>query len=367
MECFGRQGQTELTQDGLRRLRIEAPDEQSYRRVRQRWDGIAKPLDGLGRMEELIARIGAITRTADVALRKKALLILCADNGITEEGVSQCSASVTRAVACSMGKGESPAGRMARAAGAVSIPVDIGMLGQEPVEGVLDRKVRCGTENFRKRPAMERQEALCAIGTGIALVRELRDKGFDLLALGEMGIGNTTTSSAVAAALLGRSAEETVGRGAGLDDAGLERKRCVIREALETYGLYRADALTVLRTVGGLDIAGLAGACIGGALFHIPIVLDGVISLTAALAAERLVPGTREYLLPSHLGREPAAAWLLRELGMEPVLHADLALGEGTGAVMLFPLLELTLSVYGSGATFSGIQVEQYRRWEKEQ
>lgn len=177
-----------------------------------------------------------------------------------------------------------------------------------------------------------------------------------------MGIGNTTTSSAVTAALLQCGAEEVTGRGAGLTDQGLARKQQVVRTALETYDLWHADAFTVLQTVGGLDIAGLTGMCIGGALWHVPIVLDGVISMAAALVAERLFPGVREYLIPSHLGKEPAVVKLADALQLSPVIHAGMALGEGTGAVMMFTLLDMAMSIYGQSATFSEIKVEQYRR-----
>ena len=194
---------------------------------------------------------------------------------------------------------------MAQSIGAETIPVDIGINSEESIPGVLDRKVRPGTRNFLKEPTMTEEETVRAIVTGIELVQDCKEKGYGLLATGEMGIGNTTTSSAVTAALLQCEAEEVTGRGAGLTDQGLTRKQQVVRTALETYDLWHADAFTVLQTVGGLDIAGLTGMCIGGALWHIPIVLDGVISMAAALVAERLFPGVREYLLPSHLGKEP--------------------------------------------------------------
>ena len=209
---------------------------------------------------------------------------------------------------------------------------------------------------------MTEEETVRAIAAGIELVRDCRERGYRLLATGEMGIGNTTTSSAVTAALLQCEAEEVTGRGAGLTDQGLTRKQQVVRTALETYDLWHADAFTVLQTVGGLDIAGLTGMCIGGALWHMPVVLDGVISMAAALVAERLFPGVREYLIPSHLGKEPAAGKLADALHLSPVIHAGMALGEGTGAVMMFSLLDMAMSIYGQSATFSEIEVEAYKR-----
>lgn len=186
---------------------------------------------------------------------------------------------------------------------------------------------------------MTEEEALQALSVGIDLVRECKDKGYQLIGTGEMGIGNTTTSSMLVAALTGRTAEEVTGRGAGLNDAGLLRKQQVIAQALEKYEkeIRSEHALSMLAAFGGPDIAGMAGVCIGGALYHVPVVLDGLISSVAALVAERIVPGVREFVLPSHLSKEPAAKWIAEELKLHPVIDAGLGLGEGTGAVMLFP------------------------------
>lgn len=206
-------------------------------------------------------------------------------------------------------------------------------------------------------------EAIGAIFTGIEIVEDCKQKGYHILATGEMGIGNTTTSSVMAASLLGCKADEVTGRGAGLCDEKLRHKRQIITEAIEKYKLYEAKPLKILETVGGLDIAGLAGVCIGGGIFHVPVVLDGLISMTAALLAERLVPGTVQYLIPSHKGKEPAVERLMRELRLEPVIDAGMALGEGTGAVMMFPLLDMALRVYRGRTLFSDIQVKPYERY----
>ena len=209
---------------------------------------------------------------------------------------------------------------------------------------------------------MTEKEVIEAIAVGIDLVFDCKDAGYNVLATGEMGIGNTTTSSAVAAALLKCEVSMVTGRGAGLSDAAFTHKMQVISDAIQKYDLYHADALTVLMTVGGLDIAGLAGLCIGGALCGMPIVLDGVISMVAALLAERIVPGTKAYLIPSHKGKEPAMEVIANELGLEPVIDGKMALGEGTGAVMMFALLDMALSIYQDRTTFEDIQVEQYQR-----
>lgn len=357
----------EKTADALRKLSLDAPDQNVYEAVLKNWDGIAKPLDGLGTFETLTAQIGAILGTDQIANLKKAVIIMCADNGIVAEGVSQSGQEVTTAVVRQMAKGASAVGRMAALAGVDTIPVDIGMKEAERIPGVVCRKIRCGTKNFRMESAMTEDEAVRAIWTGIEMVSDCRQKGYRILATGEMGIGNTTTSSAVAAALLHCDVDSMTGRGAGLSDERLLQKKRVIAEAIEKYGLYEADPLRVLQAVGGLDIAGLAGVCMGGGIFHIPIVLDGVISMTAALLVERMLPGTRRYLIASHKGKEPAVEKLAAALQLEPIIDAGMALGEGTGAVMMLSLLDLALSVYGGKTSFADIQVEQYQRYGKKQ
>lgn len=353
------------TRKELGALRVHPPDRAVYEAVLGQWDRIAKPLDGLGRFEKMTARIGAISGSYRFDISPKAVIIFCADNGIVEEGVSQSSQKVTAAVAGRMGRGESAVGKMASQNGVTTLPVDIGINGQGGIEGLLDRKIRRGTRNFLREPAMTEEETVGAVSVGIDLAYDCKAAGYKLLAVGEMGIGNTTTASAVTAALLGCPVEEVTGRGAGLDDESLLRKRRIIRDALEKYRLTEAEPLDVLCTVGGLDIAGMAGVCLGGALCGLPVVLDGVISLSAALLAERIAPGTSEYLLPSHRGKEPAAGRLLDALGLEPVIYGEMALGEGTGAVMLFALLDTVMPVYREGLDFADLQIAPYERYEK--
>ncbi|MBQ9120432.1 MAG: nicotinate-nucleotide--dimethylbenzimidazole phosphoribosyltransferase [Lachnospiraceae bacterium] len=363
MECSEKPVWTDFTKEALRTLQITAPNEKVRRQVQKNWDMVAKPLDGMGSFETLTAQIGAIQGTDQMDISKKAVIIMCADNGIVEEGISQSGQEVTAAVAEEMVRRESSVCKMAAIIGADIFPVDIGINRTEPIPGMVQKKVRCGTRNFRKEPAMTEEETVRAILAGIDMVAECKCTGYSIVATGEMGIGNTTTSSAVTAALLRCAAEKVTGRGAGLSDEKLVHKQQVIADAIGKYDLHEADAFEVLKMVGGLDIAGLTGVCIGGALFHIPVVLDGVISLAAALLAERLVPGVKAYLLPSHKGKEPAVTMLLQKLELEPVIDGRLALGEGTGAVMMLALLDMTMSVYGNRTTFADIQVEQYQRY----
>ena len=330
---------------------IEEPDKKIGQEIKANWDRLAKPLDGLGEFEGLLARIGAILGSPEIDIAKKAVIVMCADNGIVAEGISQSGQEITAAVTENLGKRNTSVCKMAKVVGAEIFP------------GVISRKVKKGTNDFLLKPAMSEREAMQAVRVGMELVKECKEAGYTLLGTGEMGIGNTTTSAAMAAALLSVPPEIVAGRGAGLSDEGLVRKRQVISEALEKYQLRETEPMRILCSVGGLDIAGLCGVFLGGAKYHMPIVADGVISAVAALTAERLCPGTKEFIIPSHKGKEPASELLMRELGLSPVLDAGLALGEGTGAVMMFSLLDIAMSLYETGATFGDFKIEEYHRF----
>ena len=211
-----------------------------------------------------------------------------------------------------------------------------------------------------KEPAMTYEEAVQGIEAGIEMVRRLKEQGYRLIATGEMGIGNTTTSSAVASVLLDRPVEEMTGRGAGLSGEGLKRKIDAIKKAVKLNEPDPSDPVDALAKVGGLDIAGMAGLFIGGAAYRIPVVIDGFISCVAALVAQRICPLTRDYMIASHVSKEPAAAAILKALGKEAVLHGEMCLGEGSGAVALFPFIDMGLAVYESMSTFEDIKVDQY-------
>lgn len=353
-----------LTREELEHLKIEPPDAALYREIKKRWDAVAKPLDSLGAFEGLLSRIGAINEDVTLDIGKKAVIAMCGDNGIVEEHISQSGQDVTAKVAAAMGRKTSSVCRMAAVAGADVIPVDVGISKEQEIPGVLPRKVAYGTRNFLKEPAMTEEETLRAIEIGMELAADCKANGYRLLATGEMGIGNTTTSSAMAAALLSCPVEDITGKGAGLSDAGLHHKIQVIKQGLEQHGLKSHETFRILSTVGGLDIAGLVGVFLGGAVSHVPIVIDGVISAVAALTAERLAPGVKDYVIPSHKSREPAAARILEELGVRPVIDGDLALGEGTGAVMMFGLLDTACALYGERTTFADIEMEPYQRFE---
>ena len=353
-------------------IRIDPFDRDTYDEIKSRWDRVAKPLDSLGLFEEMTARIGAVQGSADIDISKRAVIMMCADNGVVEEGISQSGQDVTAAVASWMGRGESSVCKMAKTCGVDTIPVDVGINMDGSPAGVIGRKVMPGTRDLAKEPAMTEDECMQAINAGIDTVCDCSIDAYKLLAAGEMGIGNTTTSSALAAALMGLDIDQVTGRGAGLGNAGFERKKQLIADALARYvpddDIDRESpefTMEMLSAVGGLDIAAMAGIFIGGAIYHIPVIIDGFISAVAALVAERLAPGCNKCMIASHCGREPGMKYILDKLGLKAVINADLALGEGTGAVMLIPLLDAALALYSDGLVFEETEVGQYEHFEK--
>ena len=342
---------------------IKPADKQAYEACVTRFNAVAKPVGSLGKLETLLERVAAIYGDPFIDVDKKCVLVFCGDNGVLAQGVAQSTSDVTTAIGRSMAAGTASVCVMAKACGADVFPIDMGM--KEKVAGLLDRRLGDGTEDISRGPAMSRAAAEQGILTGMELVRQRREEGYRIIATGEAGIGNTTTSSAIASVLLGRPVEEVTGRGSGLSDEGLLRKQQAIKTAIQINQPNATDPLDVLSKLGGFDIAGMTGAFLGGALYHVPIVMDGFISAVAALLAVRLCPAVRDYVLPSHITAEPAGVMLMEELGFAPLIHGDLRLGEGTGAVALFPMLDLAAAVYHHAATFTDIKVEAYKPWAR--
>lgn len=340
--------------------KIKPPDIHSAELAEMRWSKIAIPLDSMGLLKKAVVSVAGMQRKSDVCIDKRAVIVMCADNGVVAEGVTQTGQDVTAVVAENMTRNASSVCIMSKIAGADVIPVDIGIC--RPVcDGVLDRCVmRGGTHNMAERPAMSAQDCERAIMVGAELAFELKAQGYTLLATGEMGIGNTTTSSAVASVLLKRPAEEMTGRGAGLSTQALKRKISIIKKAIDLHSPDPQNAIDVLSKVGGLDIAGLAGVFLGGAACGLPVLLDGFISSVAALAAEHVCPGSKRYMLASHVSKEPASAIVLDALGLEPLINAQMRVGEGTGAVAAMPLLDMAIAVYKEMGTFGDINIEAY-------
>lgn len=339
--------------------------QEAMEQSKKRWGKIAKPLHSLGKLEDAVVQMAGIFGNAEYKLEKKGLVIFCADNGVVKEGVTQTGQEVTAIVAKNFTEHAASVCFMAEAAGVDVYPIDIGMISD--VDGVTapEYKVMYGTHNFAEEPAMSREEAERAILVGIQLVEKLAKDGYQILATGEMGIGNTTTSSAVLSVLLGKNPKEVTGRGAGLCNDGLERKVGAIQKGIELLKPNTKDPIDVLAKVGGLDIAGMTGMFLGAAIYRIPVVIDGLISSVAALCAISIIPEVKNYLLPSHRSAEPAGGMVLEALGYEPFLDCRMSLGEGSGAVAIFPLLDMALSVYHQMHTFEEIQVEQYEDFEQ--
>ena len=344
---------------------ITPPDETARAAAHTHWASLAKPLGGLGALETLLEDAAALTGTAQFDFSRRAVAVLCADNGVVAQGISQTDQSVTRAVAENLAARRTSACRMAQAAHCDVLPVDLGIAGA-PVPGVRDCRIAAGTADFTKGPAMTRAEAVEAIGRGIALTRQLAAEGYGLVATGEMGIGNTTTSSAVAAVLLGQPVEVMTGRGAGLSDEGLARKIVVIHRGIAKNQPDSADALDVLAKLGGFDIAGLCGVFLGGALEGVPVLADGFISCVAALCAVRLCPAAAKAVFASHCSTEPAAKLVLDALNKKALITAGLHLGEGTGAVAAIPLWDMALAVYDGCYSFEEGGIEAYTPQEGE-
>lgn len=331
---------------------ITPPDEAARAAAHAHWAGLAKPLGGLGALETLLEDAAALTGSAALDVSRRAVLVLCSDNGVVAQGVSQTAQSVTRAVAENLAARRTSVCQMARTAHCDVVPVDMGMAG-DPVPGVADCRIAAGTADFTQGPAMTRAQAVEAVGRGIRLVQEQKAAGVQLLATGEMGIGNTTTSSAVAAVLLGQPVERMTGRGAGLSDEGLARKVDAICRGILRNKPDPTDPLDVLAKLGGFDLAGLCGVFLGGALEGVPVVMDGFISGVAALCAVRLCPAAAKAVFASHCSSEPAARLVLDALGKAPLLTAGLHLGEGTGAVASIPLWDMALAVYEGCYSFA--------------
>jgi len=339
--------------------KIRPVDAAAMAAAKQHWDGLGKPLGSLGRLEKALIQIAGIQRTGDVHIDRKALVIMCADNGVVEEGVTQCGQEVTATVAENFLDEKSCVAIMCRRAGTKICPVDIGMAVDTP--RVEKRKIAYGTKNMAKEPAMTREQAVAAIEVGIAKAEELHAQGYEILATGEMGIGNTTTSSAMTAVYLGLDVETVTGRGAGLSSHGLQRKIHAIKQAIAVNQPDPEDPLDVLAKVGGLDIAGMCGLFLGGAAQQMPVVMDGFISQVAALTAVRLVPECADYILASHVSEEPGANILLKALEKDAFLTCGMRLGEGSGAVALFPILDFASDIYHKMSTFVQADIVEYQ------
>lgn len=333
---------------------IPALDSGAEAVARARQQTLTKPPGSLGRLEELSIRLAAITGNPRPSVTRKAVIIMAADHGVTAEGISAYPAAVTPQMVLNFLRGGAAINVLARQADAHVVVVDIGVDADfESYPELVRRKIARGTQNMARGPAMTREQAEAAINVGIEIVNAEVARGLDLIATGDMGIGNTTASSAIVAALTGEPVSKTTGRGTGVDDAGLARKIAVIERALAVNQPDANDPLDVLSKVGGLEIAALVGVIVGGAANRVPVVIDGFISGAAALVAARLEPRVKPYLIAAHRSVEAGHQVVLDQLDLHPLLDLNLRLGEGTGAALAFHLIEAAVRALNEMTTFA--------------
>lgn len=332
--------------------------------ARKRLDNLTKPQGSLGRLEELSMQICGITEKEKPSLRNKVIFTLAADHGVTEEGISAYPKEVTAQMVYNFLNGGAGINVLAAHAGAKVVVVDMGVGEKLKVKGkklkdFRDKKIAYGTKNMARGPAMTKEEALRSITAGIEVFEEELPKGIDIIGTGEMGIGNTTASSAITALFTKRPIEELVGRGAGLDDAGLMHKIEVIKTVLKVNKPNPLDPLDILAKVGGFEIGGLCGIILAAASHKIPVVIDGFISGAAALTAYGISPAAKEYMIAGHCSQEIGHRVILEHLGLKPILELNLRLGEGTGAALGINICEAALKILTRMATFKSAGVSE--------
>ena len=352
---------------------IRGADAEAMRAASAYVQSLAAPPGSLGKLTDAAVQLAGITGKVKNTLGRRRIIVMCADNGVVEEGVSATPQIVTLSQALNMTRHLTGMSSLAAHFGIDVEIVDIGIATpyREQDCGILQRRIRRGTGNLVKEPAMTREEAVRAILVGIERARQAAADGIDVIGVGEMGIGNTTTSSAVLAALTGLSVEDVTGRGGGLTDAAFEKKKNVISRALIFHGLAgtasgsvskdagaQIDPIEVLSRVGGLDLAGMCGVYLGAAICRIPAVIDGFISIVAALCAQRMCGSCRDFMFPSHVSEEIGYLCAAKELHLDPWLHLNMRLGEGSGCPLAFQILEASCALMNEMATFEQAKID---------
>lgn len=333
---------------------IQPLDAAAMQAARERQNKLTKPQGSLGRLEELSMQLAGMTANPFPSVKHKSVIVMAADHGVTREGVSVYPAEVTPQMVLNFLRGGAAINVLARQANANVVVVDMGVAVEidDPSGQLIQRRVGAGTANLAQGPAMTREQAEASIQNGIDVALGEISKGADILATGDMGIGNTTSSAAIACTLMNQSAETIAGRGTGVDDDGLKRKLAVIARALAVNKPNPNDALDVLMKVGGFEIGGLAGVMLASAANRKPVVVDGFISTAAAMIAYTLVPAAREYMIAAHASQERGHQLMLEWLNLKPLLDLNLRLGEGTGAALAFHLIEASTHILREMATF---------------
>ncbi|HEX3968298.1 MAG TPA: nicotinate-nucleotide--dimethylbenzimidazole phosphoribosyltransferase [Edaphobacter sp.] len=344
---------------------ITPPSDEWLGRARAHLDILTKPLGSLGMLEDIVARMVSIRQEDSARPLKKAVYVFAADHGITAEGVSAYPREVTRQMVLNFLAHGAAINVLAKMHHVDMSVIDIGVDADfDRVAGLLHRKVRRGTRNMLQEAAMSNEELAQAMDVGFTLATEAGTKGYNLLAVGEMGIGNTTAASVIAAALTGTSAGVVTGKGTGLDTDALAHKQRVVEAVIRKHFVptgagFKPAPLDVLRCTGGLEIAGMAGLILGAARNRIAIVIDGFISTAAAAIAFAIEPQVRDYLFAGHRSEEPGHRILLEYIGLTPILSLNMRLGEGTGAVLAMPIIESAMALYNQMATFASAGVSE--------
>jgi nicotinate-nucleotide--dimethylbenzimidazole phosphoribosyltransferase len=343
---------------------VVPPDSAAMELARTRQQQLTKPAGSLGKLEDIAIQIAGITRQSLPSLQQKAVIIMAGDHGVTNEGVSAYPAAVTPQMVHNFLQGGAAINALAQYVGARVIVVDVGVAADLSHPNLLSRKVAFGTANIALEPAMTQAQMLGAIRVGIDVCDALLERGVDLVATGDMGIGNTTASSAITAILLQKPVALVTGHGTGISDEQLAHKVQVIERALARHTPNPEDPFDILMKVGGLEIAGLVGVIVASASRRVPVVIDGFISGAAALVAVEFNPLIREYLLAGHVSVERGHRLILERLGLSPLLDLQLRLGEGTGAVLAMSIIEAALHAHCRMATFDEAGVSQRKEEE---
>ncbi|WP_054637536.1 nicotinate-nucleotide--dimethylbenzimidazole phosphoribosyltransferase [Thalassobacillus sp. C254] len=336
---------------------IEGIDTKAEKQMEQHINSLTKPLGSLGSVEPLAIKLAGIGRSTQPEVDPAAVVIMAADHGVTKEGVSAFPSEVTKQMVHNFMNEGAAINALAQVANASVEVVDIGVKEHLEIPGLINKKVRLGTNNMVEGPALTREEAITALEEGIEVAEKAIQKGAKLLALGEMGIGNTTASSAILSVLSHASIDKVVGSGTGINEEGIERKIQVIMRAIKVNQPNPDDPIEVLAKVGGLEIAGLAGVVLGAAAARIPVLLDGFITAVAALTAVRIAPLCEHYLMASHQSMEPGHAVVNQLLGLQPLIDLHLRLGEGSGAALSLPIVRSAVHIVHKMATFEEAKV----------
>ncbi|NLZ50019.1 MAG: nicotinate-nucleotide--dimethylbenzimidazole phosphoribosyltransferase [Clostridiales bacterium] len=337
--------------------KITESDKKVKEEVRRKWDGLLKPIGSLGALEEIIIKICGMTGKIVNKFDKKAIAVMCSDNGVVDEGVSSAPQIFTKILAESMQKGLTGVATLGKYTGTDILTVDLGIKGKVDNPQVIDRKIADGTKNFTKGPAMTYEEAVKSIEIGIEVADEIFSKGYDILGTGEVGIGNTSTAVAVLSSLSSLEVDLICGKGVGLTEEQHSLKKEIIKKAIAINKPNKDNPIDVISKVGGFDIGGMCGLCLSAAKNKKPVVIDGFISSVAALCATKLNPYVKEYIIPSHLSAEPGAKYVFDELGLKPILNLEMRLGEGSGCPLTFKIIETAEYLFENMGTHDDVSM----------